>query len=189
MEERMIALCRAFTMGEDFLYDGMMIGKVKYEQLERGESEYYESEVVKNNGKLCIITCSGYREKKLVEVLTVYLMMIIPAKNSHQVEVKESQEAASEKTDEEVWRCFAKEVVRQFSQETGDKNSIHLTQKPIVQGLFILKELCKTFEPRVIEVKYLQPVYGEENVYLDIEENGFKGMSKGKLCFKGTYKK
>ncbi|MGE5627346.1 MAG: hypothetical protein ACM3X7_04420, partial [Solirubrobacterales bacterium] len=64
--------------------------------------------------------------------------------------------------------------------------SIHLTENPVVQGMFILKELCDTTETNEIEVKYIHPVYGSNPVYLKHEGNIIKGYSNGILCFQAT---
>lgn len=209
MEDRMMALCEGFTRGTELFYDGMMIGKVKYEQLLGGRSEGYKSEIVKNNGKLCVVACKGYKGEEVAECLTVYLMSggnIREGQHGGRNEGENCIEVADNKAnhnmgdkvaskcedngncvEEEVWRCFGKEDVYRFSKMTGDRNSIHLTGKPIVQGLFILKELCKQLAAQEIEVRYLEPIYGEDEVYLEVKENSFQGMSRGKLCFKGKY--
>ena len=76
--------------------------------------------------------------------------------------------------------------IADFSHLVGDTNSIHLTENPVVQGMFILKELCNTTKTNEIEVKYIHPVYGCNPVYIKHEGNLIKGFSNGILCFQAT---
>ena len=175
----MIDLFRAFTTKEDFFYDGAFIAKVKYQQFQSnlGE-ETFKHEIVKSSRKLCIVNCSGYVNNEVAETLTVYLMM--------NVTVKESVETEIIKDCGTLWRNFSKEEISDFSHLTGDTNSIHLTENPVVQGMFILKELCDTTKAKEIEVKYIHPVYGGNPVYLKHEGNLIKGFSDSTLCFQAT---
>lgn len=175
----MINLFRAFSTTEDFLYEGAFIAKVKYERFKpKLEGETYKNEIVKSNRKLCIINCNGYIKNEIAETLTVYLMM--------NVIVKESIQPENIQDEGILWRNFSKEEIADFSHITGDTNSIHLTENPVVQGLFILKELCDTTKTNKIEVKYIHPVYGENPVYTKYEGNLIKGFSNSILCFQGT---
>jgi hypothetical protein len=178
----MIDLFTAFATGDDFFYEGAFIAKVKYERFEtKKNNELYKNEIVKNNRKLCVIECSGYVDTQILEKLTVYLMMGAKVKelvNPDMPDVSENQGT--------LWRNFSKEEIADFSHTTGDTNSIHLTENPVVQGLFILKELCETTQADEIEVKYTHPVYGNNPVYILREENTIKGFSNGILCFQAT---
>ncbi len=60
------------------------------------------------------------------------------------VKVKADVEKDNIQDDWMLWRNFSKEEIKEFSYVTGDTNSIHLTENPVVQGLFILKELCES---------------------------------------------
>lgn len=172
----MIDLFKAFTMKEDFFYEGAFIAKVKYQRFQsKLDNETYKNEIVKSSRKLCVISCSGYVNNEIAEALTVYLMM--------NVKVKESVQKENVKDCGTLWRSFSKEEISNFSHVTGDTNSIHLTENPVVQGLFILKELCDTTQSNEIEVKYIHPVYGGNPVYIKHEENVIKGYSNDTLCF------
>ena len=175
----MIDLFRAFTTKEDFFYDGAFIAKVKYQRFElKPGKETYENEVVKSTRRLCVINCNGYIDNEIAETLTVYLMMNVTVKDSVQPEIVENTGT--------LWRNFSKEEIADFSHLTGDTNSIHLTDNPVVQGMFILKELCDTTKTNEIEVKYIHPVYGCSPVYIKHEGNIIKGFSNGILCFQAT---
>lgn len=177
----MIDLFRAFTTKEDFFYEGAFIAKVKYQRFQaKSDKATYKNEIIKNNSRLCVVTCSGYVNEKITERLIVYLMMNATVKEPVQTEASKSNGA--------LWRNFSKEEIADFSHLTGDTNSIHLTDNPVVQGLYILKELCETTETDEIEVKYIHPVYGCNPVYLESVGNLFKGFSNSTLCFKAIFK-
>jgi hypothetical protein len=172
----MINLFKAFVAGEDFFYEGAFIAKVKYQRFKpEVESEAYKNKIIKNSKKLCIIECGGYEKEELVEKLTVYLMMNVEVK-----EIRKSEEVENQGVS---WHTFSNKEISDFSHTTGDTNSIHLVENPVVQGLFILKELCDTTKADEIEAKYVYPVYGNNPVYLLREENKIKGFSNGVLCF------
>ena len=172
----MIDLFKAFSTRKDFFYEGAFIAKVKYQRFQPdSDEETFRSEIVKSNRRLCIASCSGYIQNEISETLTVYLMM--------NVTVKEYVKPEPIKDQGMFWRTFSKEKISNFSRLTGDTNSIHLTENPVVQGLFILKELCETTQTNKIEVKYIHPVYGDNPVYLKHEENIIKGFSNAILCF------
>ncbi len=175
----MIDLFRAFTTKEDFFYDGAFIAKIKYQRFQsKSHKETYKNEVVKGNRRLCVINCNGYVDNEIAETLTVYLMMNVTVKESIQPEIIEDTGT--------LWRNFSKEEIADFSHLTGDTNSIHLSENPVVQGMFILKELCDTTQTNEIEVKYIHPVYGCNPVYIKHEGNIIKGFSNGILCFQAT---
>jgi hypothetical protein len=155
----MINLFTAFAKGEELFYEGAFIAKVNYERFDTNRSNVkYKSEVIKANKKLCIIECRGYVSTQIIEKLTVYLIINAKVKEVQKVEVSDNKGI--------LWRSFSKEEIMNFSHITGDTNSIHLTENPVVQGLYILKELCDTTQVNKIEVKYIHPVYGEEPVYI-----------------------
>lgn len=175
----MIELFRAFTTKEDFFYEGAFIAKIKYQRFQpKSDNETYKNEIVKSNRKLCVINCSGYTNNEITEMLTVYLMMNVTIKEPVEPEIVEDTGT--------LWRNFSKEEIADFSHLTGDTNSIHLTENPVVQGMLILKELCDTTGTNDIEVKYIHPVYGCNPVYIKHEGNIIYGFSNRILCFHAT---
>lgn len=82
------------------------------------------------------------------------------------VAVKEYLQPEPIKDQGTFWRTFSKIEISNFSQLTGDTNSIHLTENPVVQGLFILKKLCDTTEKQLPNFKYQIPVKYVSNCYL-----------------------
>lgn len=152
---------------------------MKYQRFQaKPDKETYKNEVLRSNSRLCIINCSGCANNEIAETLTVYLMMNVTIKEPVETEIVEDTGT--------LWRDFSKEEIAYFSYLTGDTNSIHLTENPVVQGMFILKELCDTTQTNEIEVKYIHPVYGCNPVCIRHEGNIIKGFSKGILCFQAT---
>lgn len=175
----MLDLFKAFTTQEDFFYEGAMIAKVKYKLFQsKIGNETYKNEVVKSSKMLCVINCSGYINNEIVETLTVYLIMNATIKEGIQTEISEDSQIS--------WHTFSKEEIADFSHRTGDTNSIHLTENPVVQGLLILEKLCDSTQANEIEVKYSYPVYGCNPVYLKYEKNLITGFSNNALCFRAT---
>lgn len=178
----MIKLFTAFATGDDFFYEGAFIAKVKYEKFQsKKDNIFYENKIIKNNKKLCVIECSGLDNDQVIEKLTVYLM--VGAKVKKPVKSEMSDVSGNQGT---LWRYFSKEEIAEFSHTTGDTNSIHLTDNPVVQGLLILKELCETTQANKIEVKFIHPVYGNNPVYILNDDNTIKGFSNDILCFQAT---
>lgn len=175
----MLDLFKAFTTQEDFFYEGAMIAKVKYQRFQSNmNSITYKNEVIKNSSKLSVVSCSGYANNEIAEKLTVTLIM--------NAKVKEDIDKEIYSDFGHLWYTFSKEEITDFSYMTGDKNSIHLSENPVVQGLFILKKLCVLTQANEIEVKYTYPVYGETPVYLKHEENHILGYSNNRLCFRAV---
>ncbi|OPJ62107.1 hypothetical protein [Clostridium oryzae] len=177
----MIDLFKAFCTSGDLAYEGAFIAKIKYERfIEKANSEDYKTEIVKSSKRLCIISCSGYFKDEVVETMTVYLMMNVSGK-----QVKEPEAVGNQGS---LWRSFSKQEIADFSHSVGDTNSIHLSDNPVVQGMFLLKELCTETQAKEIEVKFTYPVYGDNPVYLKREGNTIEGFSNDFLCFQAESK-
>lgn len=175
----MIDLFTAFAADENFFYEGAFIAKVNYERFGTKKNNIkYKNEIIKNGKKLCVIECKGYVATRMIEKLTVYLIMNAKVKVSQKIDISENRGI--------LWRNFSRKEIIDFSHTTGDTNFIHLTEKPVVQGLYILKELCETTQADKIEVKYIYPVYGNNPIYILRENNIIKGFSDRALCFQAT---
>ncbi|WP_446899304.1 hypothetical protein ACSVC9_05310 [Clostridium sp. LBM24168] len=178
----MINLFKAFAAEKDFFYDGAFIAKVLYENFQDSfeeQHETYRNEIIKNSRRLCVICCTGYFKGEAAEKLTVYLMMNVKA--------KKYENRGDFRQEGSFWHSFSKQDIADFSHTTGDTNSIHLTENPIVQGLLILKELCSISKVHKIEVKYIHPIYGDNPVYIKRSQSIIEGFSKGILCFKASF--
>lgn len=170
----MRSLLKAFSKQAAISYEGAMIAKAKYQRFIREvEAVDFKNEVIKKSERLCIIKCSGYKYSAIIETLTVYLMM------RPQVNV----DSTKEKNKGDYWHTFSNDAIKAFSDKMGDMNSIHLTEHPIVQGLFILKKLYDLTSAETIEVKYLHPIYGGDSVFLEYHKEHINGYSNGYHCF------
>ena len=82
----------------------------------------------------------------------------------------------------------SKEEIVEFSKYTNDKNLIHLEDKPIVQGLIILMDLSKLIkESNKITIKFINPIYSNEDIYIKKEHNAILGYVNNVLCFKCNF--
>ena len=89
----------------------------------------------------------------------------------------------------EFWQTISKEEIVEFSKYTNDKNLIHLEDKPIVQGLMILMDLSKLIkESKEITIKFINPIYSNEDIYIKNEHNAILGYVNNVLCFKCNFK-
>ena len=83
---------------------------------------------------------------------------------------------------------FSPEQITAFSKWSGDMNSIHLGEKPVVQGMLLLLALedylcIKGFKIRRGNIRYLHPIKACEDIFIYHEQNKITGISKDKECF------
>ena len=87
------------------------------------------------------------------------------------------------------WKKITNEEIYEFSKLTGDKNYIHLVDKPVVQGMLILNEIIKNIDEfKELEIKFINPIFGEEEIFLEKDKRNILAYSNNKLCFKVTFK-
>ena len=80
-------------------------------------------------------------------------------------------------------KAFTPQEVYAFSQATGDDNAIHLTERPVVQGLLLWQELfSKLGEPSRMEVIFQEPVHAGEGIYLEEEQHEQRNQSNFTFC-------
>jgi hypothetical protein len=78
-------------------------------------------------------------------------------------ELKRQEKAEYE--NEESFHTFTKQEVYDFSHDTGDENKIHLTDHPVVQGMFLLRTAAeKLGELKRLDVRFVEPSYAEEEL-------------------------
>lgn len=89
--------------------------------------------------------------------------------------------------EKQYWRSFSRKEILQFSQETNDKNSIHLTDRPVVQGLMILTHLCNE---NIIsaKIKFINKILCDEKIYLSQKDDLIIGYVNNIICFKCVIK-
>ena len=87
------------------------------------------------------------------------------------------------------WNKISKEEVYKFSKLIGDENYIHLTNKPVVQGMFLLNEIIKEIcNFKELEIKFTKPIFADEEIFLQKGEESILAYSNNKLCFKIIFK-
>ncbi len=162
MKEIMEALCRTWKAE----WQGLVMAELRYERGEEGVASYE-------------VTVS---ERRLVKVAAVcketgeqMMMTLLPLRNSMSRGETETAEGT-------LWRKFSAEEVRDFSANLGDHNEIHQGARPIVSGFQILAALAERFPWRGIIIRFQQPLYAGEDVYLSETDGKVRGFSGG-LCF------
>ena len=165
-------------------FQGAYIGKIKYEIYCKEKDGEYFSYIEKENKNLVIIVIEKKFKEKLLEKLNIYL---VKKKNNNSCEedfVKENLEKNIS-----FWRKISKEEVYKFSKLTGDENYIHLTNKPVVQGMFLLNEVIKGIDNfKELEIKFINPIFADEEIFLQKGERSILAYSNNKLCFKIIFK-
>lgn len=167
-------------------YDGCYMVKANLEIFQRNNaSQDYEVNIEKANEKITIIKSKSYFKGTLSMVLTISLINGSIKKENKLISQKKDLSEMTLKH----FRKITKDEVYKFSKYTGDINSIHLTDKPVVQGLLILMHLEKYIkEGKNIEVKFISLLYADTSIYISESENTILGYSENKLCFKVKYK-
>lgn len=83
---------------------------------------------------------------------------------------------------------FIPKQILEFSRWSGDPNSIHYGDKPIVQGMLILLTLEDYLISNNIkiskgDIKYISPIRAYEDISISHKEKTILGVVKNKLCF------
>ncbi len=164
MKEIMEALCRTWKAE----WQGLVMAELRYERGEDdGAAPSYE------------VTVS---ERRLVKVAAVsketgerMAMVLLPLRN----QISRGETETAEGT---LWRKFSAEEVRAFSARLGDHNEIHQGARPIVSGFQILSMLAERFPWKGMCIRFHQPLYAGEDVYLSETDGKVRGFS-GELCF------
>ena len=178
-------MAKSLSCVKDVKFDGCFMAKAELRKSNLiGEITKYEVDIEKMNDKLSIINSKGYGgDGNLCAELRVYL--IHKAYSRKNIIKNQVQEYKNFK----YFRIFKKEEVYDFSKYTDDINSIHLIEKPIVQGLFIMSEIenyliLKQKHFKNFQIKFLEPIYSDEEIYMDDLDDIIIGYSGKRLCFK-----
>ena len=165
-------------------FQGAYIGKIKYEIYCKEKDGEYFSYIEKENKNLVIIVIEKKFKEKLLEKLNIYLVKKNNNNSCEEDFVKENLEKNIS-----FWRKISKEEVYKFSKLTGDENYIYLTNKPVVQGMFLLNEIIKEIGNfKELEIKFIKPIFADEEIFLQKGEGSILAYSNNKLCFKIIFK-
>lgn len=180
-------ISKSLSQINDKKYDGCFMAKVNLEIVERcDEIKKYKVNIEKSNSKFSLIRSNGYLNDKAMINLSIYLIN----GTSKKINVSKKNKVEEYKNFLTHTIKFTKEEVYNFSKYTRDINSIHLENKPVVQGLLILMYLEKYLKDvKSMEVKFINPMYAESLVHICELENIIIGYIENKLCFKAKFEK
>lgn len=174
---------KSLTQISDERYKRCYIFKLKLENFKAIEEKcFYKVNIEKANYRFSKIVSEAYYNNNLLSKLTIDLVHYKAIKEEIKVIKKEKIDFL------EYWMTISKDEVYEFNKYTNDINYIHMLDKPIVQGLLILmhlSELIKEF--KAITIKFIRPIYSEEDIYIKKEEDKILGYVKNILCFKCSF--
>ena len=177
----MIRLIRALSSLHGEQYTEPYIAKAQFERYGNlvGENIQTKMTVEKEKAKFVLIIIDLYNEKIVLARLRITLFL-------HATENAVLTVHHTKPTDVQIWRSFSKESIYAFSEEANDTNPIHLTDRPIVQGLFLLRSLAEYFgDIHSLEMKFIKPLYADQIVYLQKHSGSFVGYHDHEIIFKG----
>lgn len=163
--DRITAIGTKMTEMDASTYQGAFIGKISYsaerEAAEAAEQITYQYGDVKENAFMYILSILGFADGSETPIEKFTVTLVKPSDKEKELTRKEA--AAYERT--EAFHTFSKEEVYAFSKETGDRNRIHLTDHPVVQGVYLLRTAAERVpDASRIDVKFVEPSYAEESL-------------------------
>ncbi len=177
----MIRLIRALSSLNGEQYTEPYIAKAKFERYGNlvGKGTHTNMKVEKEKAKFVLIIIDLYDNEIVLARLRITLFL-------HATENLDVTVHHSMPKDAQVWRSFTKEAIYAFSKEANDANPIHLTERPIVQGLLLLRTLANYFgDIHSLEMKFIKPLYADQIVYLQKRNGSFIGYNEQEMIFKG----
>ncbi|MBP2632017.1 MAG: hypothetical protein H6Q70_2645 [Firmicutes bacterium] len=178
-EKNMIQLAKAFSELKDEKYNNSYITKIKLEQYGKSRKNPCHVIVEKETSRFMIISSNMYEDDTLIAKLSMTLFLNVTVRNLDETSV----------IPEEVtpWKTFSKQEIYDFSKAVGDANTIHLTEKPVVQGLLILKNIKESFAKfNTIEIKFMKPIYAGNPIYVEPKGKIFTGYSNHAKVFQAV---
>ena len=174
---------KSLTQISDERYKNCYMVKLKLEKLKASQEKYlYKVNLEKSNDRFSKIVSEAYRDTNLLSKLTIDL-----------VHYKDNNENSKDRMEEKIelleyWTTISKDEVAEFSKYTNDINNIHMLDKPIVQGLLILMHLSILIkEFRTTTIKFIRPIYAEDDIYIKKVKNTILGYVNNILCFKCNF--
>lgn len=184
--DRITAIGTKMTEMDASIYQGAFIGKISYTATDiaaEAENIRYEYGDVKENAFMYILTIVGTAEGQDVPVEKLTVTLVKPSDKERDIKRQEK----TEYEDEKPFHTFSKEEVYAFSHETGDKNRIHLTDHPVVQGILLLRTAAALFgEAKRIDVRFVEPSYADEELWWGF--NGKEYVLYADSFVKSTFK-
>ena len=168
MNENMTGYIKALQAFQGERYQGSLIGKIAYSrQAKAGPTARFTAEVVKDRKRFQLLRITGWEQHQQVGQLEVLLFWQATKVNN------DNEYSLPKVFKKALLRCIlggkrlqCPRSVHAFSQATGDDNAIHLTERPVVQGLLLWQELfSKLGEPSRMEVIFPGTVHAGEDLF------------------------
>ena len=174
---------RALTKIDEERYRKCYMVKAKLQKFNSCDEKYsYKVHVEKSNYRFSKIISEAYSNNTLMAKLTIDLVNFKDSSGKSKTKEEEILDSL------EFWTTICKEEIVEFSKYTNDINLIHLKDKPIVQGLIILMHLSNLVKGlSEITIKFINPIYSEEDIYIKKEKNTILGYVNNMLCFKCNF--
>lgn len=170
-------------------FHGFFIGKVKIEFLElyKGGNINSKSELIKDLVKYK--KCISY----ILENGNILCKMEITLIKKISKDLKSAKEIKHiEKEVNGKYFCtIDSREIQKFSNDTGDLNEIHFGEKPVVQGMLILKYLDEYFRSlkykyTIMNIRFVQPLYSGDSTSIVLEAKEFSIYKDNNLILKGS---
>ena len=80
---------------------------------------------------------------------------------------------------------FSSKEVENFCRKTGDDNYIHRRERGVVPGLLIIDKILSNKNTNYnFSINFYNPVYAEQEVFINKKHREISGICEGSLCFK-----
>lgn len=166
-------------------FHGFFIGKAKVEFLElyKGGNINCKNEITKD--LLKYKKCTSY----ILEEENILCKMELTLIKKSSKEVKHI-----EKENEVTGKYFCtidSEEIYEFSKDIGDLNEIHFLERPVVQGMLLIRHLDEYFkslkyEYTIMNIRFIKPLYSGESTSIVLESKEFMVYKDNKLILKGS---
>ena len=186
--DRIYKLAQGLGKLYDEKVNGFFIGKavlnIYYDYEE--DTASIKSEVTKD-GQL-YKRCSAYIVDKDTVCISCNITLIRPRNNS---KLKDNYFSVEEK--KQLLTKINYREVEEFINITGDKNTLHDRGHLIVPGMILLNYIDRFLDDNKIdfsklEVKFLRPVYINEEISISLNMNNISIISKNKIVINGVFK-
>ncbi len=163
MKEIMSALCSVWKSE----WSGLVMAELRYEVGEGGASERYDITI--SEKRLVRLSVSS---KETGETMS---LVLLPLRGRL---TEEGEETAGR-----PWRRFTAKEVQDFSRSLGDHNELHQSAHPLVSGFQILFALKEMIAAPALRLRFHQPLYADQMLWLSEEPGVVRGYAEGALRF------
>lgn len=162
-----------------------IIIKAKYKRHSIIVPDRFICKIESETSKGFILKVIGYKDKDIQCSLTLSLM-----KNFNKTLNLRSMKLKCDSLKPLIGTPYTYKDINNFRLYTGDNNPIHNGEKAIVQGMLILATIEEYLSNKSLEsilIKFINPIYVNDDVYISEDYRCITGFSRGNLCFKVDY--